>query len=128
MEENPFEGNMAPLREAGAAVQAGGATCETTTYRRKPGYVVIPADWLAALYRNPPVSRAAWVVAVRLIELFQMQRQRTVMLSNGVLANRGVGRWRKREALRQLAGRGLISVTNLGTQAAKVTWRVNPLR
>jgi hypothetical protein len=125
MVEDPFEGNLDALREAGEAVQ--GMAVALRTSRRKPGYVVLPADWLAALYRTPPVSRAAWVVAIRLIELFQMRKLRTVMLSNGILAHRGVGRWRKREALRELEGLGLIAVANHGKQASRITWLVNPL-
>jgi hypothetical protein len=90
--------------------------------RRKPGYVVIPADWLAALYRTPPVSRAAWVIAVRLIELFQMRKTKAVTLTNSTLKARGVGRWRKYEALRELEGLGLVAVET----CRKVTWLVNP--
>jgi hypothetical protein len=122
---NPFEGGIDALREAGEAMQGMAVTLRTP--HRKPGYVVLPADWLAALYRTPPVSRAAWVVAVRLVELFQMRKTQTVMLSNGILAHRGVGRWRKREALRELEGLGLIAVANHGKQASRVTWLVDPL-
>jgi hypothetical protein len=122
---NPFEGSIDALREAGEAMQDMAVALRTP--HRRPGYVVLPADWLAALYRTPPVSRAAWVVAVRLVELFQMRKERTVMLSNGILAHRGVGKRRKREALRELAGLGLIAVANQNGQAARVTWLINPL-
>jgi|SRR5580704_3427169 hypothetical protein len=125
MVEDPFEGNLDILREAGEAV-LGAPTPRAP--RRKPGYVVLPADWLAALYRTPnPASRAAWVVAVRLVELFQIQKVRTVMLANGTLTTRGVGRWRKYEALRELEGLGLIIVASHGRQAVSITWLVDPL-
>jgi DNA-binding FadR family transcriptional regulator len=56
-----------------------------------------------------------------------MQKSRTVSLTNRVLENRGVNRWRKREALKQLAAMGLISTSNEGHHATMVSWVIDPL-
>jgi hypothetical protein len=124
--ENPFEGRMDELRAAGEQ-NIPPANRSPARTKRKPGFAILSADWLGALYRAPPVSGAAWVVAIRLTELFQLQKSRTVSLTNGVLENRGVNRWRKQEALKELVALGLISVSQQDGQAPMVTWVVNPL-
>jgi hypothetical protein len=124
--ENPFEGRMDELRAAGEEnIQP--VRKSPTRKKRKPGFVIMSADWLDALYRTPYVTGPTWAVAHRLTELFQLQKSRTVILSNGVLESRGVDRQSKRRALRRLVAMGLISVSNLDGQAPKVTWLVNPL-
>jgi hypothetical protein len=127
MNENPFE-DLAALRAAEKELQpAAQPPAKVKPRRREQGFVVLPAKWLMALYSaRPPVRGVTWIVAVRLIERFCIEKAQTIRLTNGVLAARGVGRQCKRLALEQLAALGLIRIEQRGLQAPMVTWLVDP--
>jgi hypothetical protein len=95
---------------------------------RRPGFVIIPAAWLEALHTaRPRPGAAVWVVAVRLLERFSIEKARTIRLSNNILMARGVWRDAKYDALDQLAAMGLISLEHGGVGCAtRVTWLVDP--
>jgi hypothetical protein len=100
---------------------------EETPKRRKSGFIILPKAWLHIINEaKPPLSGAAWTVAVRLLELFRLRQTKTVALGNDILVSRGVGRWAKTTALARLSELGLIKVATKPGGAPRVTALADP--
>jgi hypothetical protein len=124
--------------EAAAATKAAGEgtttkapAVPTKAWRRKPGYITLPADWVEALKRATP--HPPWGVALYLVQRFIRERDkhgkklRTLVVSNGNLEAWQIGREAKTRDLQMLEAVGLIEVELRGAgQSPRVTWLVNP--
>jgi hypothetical protein len=127
---DPFD-DLKALREAGESVvespRPKRPAAGSQPKRRKQGFIILSADWRAAIYRaRPPISGATRLVADRLIELFRFKKSQTVVLGNSVLESWGVGRRAKYRGLKELEVLGLIAVEYGRGQAPRVTWLVDP--
>ena len=65
--------------------------------------------------------RATWPVILCLLDLSWKRESATVTLSNEVLKEWGVSRWRKSEALKELEAKKLVRVESAGKKAPRVT-------
>jgi hypothetical protein len=98
--------------------------------QRKPGFIILPADWVGALKQITP--HPLWGVALYLVQKFVRSREngkrvRTITVSNSALENWGIGSYAKVRDLRIIEAAGLIKIEPLKPgQSPRVTWLSDP--
>jgi hypothetical protein len=99
--------------------------------RRKPGFIILPADWIEALKQVAP--HPPWGVALYLVQKFIRSRDgngkrvRTIVASNKTLKDWRIGADAKVRDLRIIETVGLIKIEPLKPgQSPRVTWLVDP--
>jgi len=98
--------------------------------RHKPGFIILPADWIEALKQVAP--HPPWGVALYLVQKFVRSREngkrvRTVAVSSNALEDWQIGPDAKVRDLRRIEAAGLIKIEQLKPgQLPRVTWLVDP--
>src|SRR5262249_8923842 len=92
--------------------------------KRKPGYVIVAADWVEAVSQirpHPPTT-----VALFLLRAFRRQASRQIVVANGALEAWGIGPEAKLHDLREIEAAGLIEIELQPGKAPRVAWLKDP--
>jgi hypothetical protein len=87
--------------------------------RYREQFVRVPVEWMHRL--NSARLIATWKVALHLLDQSFKEHRHTVRLANGVMVMKGVTRWQKWRALKELETFGLINIENRPRKTPEIT-------